>query len=316
MKKQKGLSLIELMISILIGSILLLGILQVYSTNRQTSNLLNGFAEVQENGRLAIELMSRDIRNADSWGCLPDASAIANNLDTASPNYNPLIHDFSMGGIQGTNNASSQTVSGKAVVDGTDILIVRGSAGSGARVEAPEMPTVSATVHINTGTNIQPDDVLLISDCQAGDIFRNTTGNTPTSGEVGHNTGAGALKNVDGSFEKSYGLDARVLVPYVKTFFIANGANGTPSLWVDKDGTPTELIPGVEDMQVLYGEDTNGDRLIDDWDSANNIVDMNTVLSVRVSLIVRSIDAVGTDETDKRLRKTYTVTTNIRNRML
>lgn len=315
----RGFSLVELMVSIVLSSLLLYGVTEIYLSNKQSNRLQNGFSQVQENGRMAVEILTKDIRIADFWGCIPDSKSIMNNLDINSPNYVAAIHDFGDGGLGGINNVTSQTIGGKTVLAGTDVLILRGSRENDVRIEPPYMPLVSAALHINTGSKIKPDDVLLVSDCQAGDVFQNTATNTFTSGTVDHNTGTGTIGNVRKEFQKSYGGDARILVPYAKAYFIANGTSGLPSLFVSVDGNASELIPGVEDMQIEYGEDTDGDLVAEQWRTADLVVDMEEVVAVKIQLMVASDDAVGStaaNSADRRLRKPYFFTTNIRNRMI
>lgn len=69
-RTQSGLSLIELMVAILISSILLLGVLELYTNTTRTDRTSNELARVQENGRLVMELLSREARRAGYQGCV------------------------------------------------------------------------------------------------------------------------------------------------------------------------------------------------------------------------------------------------------
>jgi len=164
--------------------------------------------------------------------------------------------------------------------------------------------------------------VLLVSDCIAGNLFETSNANPEGSQTVSHNEGAGNIGNAFKEFAKTYGADAGILEPYAKTYFISNDLNGEPSLFVSDNGVINELIPGVEDMQITYGEDDDADLAIDGWRVADNIAtgevkvtNMENVLAIRVVFTVRSYGSVGASG-DGILRKNYTVTTNIRNRMI
>jgi type IV pilus assembly protein PilW len=93
------------------------------------------------------------------------------------------------------------------------------------------------------------------------------------------------------------------------------------------------LIPGVENMQILYGEDTTAppaDQAVDRWVTANNVSNWDNVLGVRISLLLRTGIGVntGTDTktytmaganvaapgNDTRMRRVYTTVVNLRNR--
>ncbi|MGI0120412.1 PilW family protein [Zooshikella sp. RANM57] len=63
-KRQIGLSLIELMIALVLGLFLLAGILQVFLGSSQTYRLTGDLSRVQENERFALDVLARDIRVA------------------------------------------------------------------------------------------------------------------------------------------------------------------------------------------------------------------------------------------------------------
>ena len=64
MLQQKGLSLVELMIALLLGSLLAIAATQLFIVNRHTDNLQSGIAGVQDNGRFAFDYMSRSFMEA------------------------------------------------------------------------------------------------------------------------------------------------------------------------------------------------------------------------------------------------------------
>ncbi len=78
--KQKGLTLVELMIAMALGLTLSAGALMMFVGNKQTANFQREFAAVQENGRFATDLLMRDIRGAGFSGC-----ANATITDTTNP---------------------------------------------------------------------------------------------------------------------------------------------------------------------------------------------------------------------------------------
>ena len=63
-QRQTGFSLVELMISVTIGLVLIAGVAQVFVGSQQAYRTHDGVGRIQENGRFAIELMSRQIRLA------------------------------------------------------------------------------------------------------------------------------------------------------------------------------------------------------------------------------------------------------------
>ncbi len=63
-RQQLGLSLVELMVALLLGLVLMTGIIQVFLASRQTYNTNEAMARMQENGRFALEFISRSARLA------------------------------------------------------------------------------------------------------------------------------------------------------------------------------------------------------------------------------------------------------------
>lgn len=78
-RNMRGVTLIELMIALLIGSILVLGLTQVFSASRTAYQLSQGIARNQESSRFAIDFLTRDLRMAGHTGCVNDQSLLASS---------------------------------------------------------------------------------------------------------------------------------------------------------------------------------------------------------------------------------------------
>jgi type IV pilus assembly protein PilW len=298
-KAHKGFSLIELMIAIPISLLVLFAVLKIFTANIHGVSMQNGFSRVQENGRMAIELISRDIRGADYWGCANDSSEITNNLsDTSSVDL-----DLSDGGIEGSNDVSSLTIDSQNVLDGTDTLTLRGAQSySNVAVES-SMSTTSDSITVTSGNSIESGDMILITDCEVGDIFSNTS-----------NTASNATLSSTSSLSTTYDTGAQILSPSSKTYFIAASASDASvySLYRSVNGSASEMVRGINDLQISYGEDTNSSGSVDKYYDADSVDDMDDVLTIRIELMSES----GNGVSGSSLERTYTVTTNIRNHTL
>ncbi|MBX3617981.1 MAG: PilW family protein [Nitrosomonas sp.] len=87
------------------------------------------------------------------------------------------------------------------------------------------------------------------------------------------------------------------------------------------------LLENVEDLQVFYGIDTNGDQSVDQY--TESPVDWNQVVTTRICVLIRSeklnvvsagnyLDCNGASvaiPSDRRLRRAFTATINLRNRI-
>lgn len=352
MTSQRGLSLIELMIALLLSAMLLWGVLQIFDSNRNTMRMQTAFARVQESGRFATDLLTKEIRMADYWGCVPDEGSIKNHLDETDADYagstaKDLLDEIGANGVAGSNNVSSLTIGTMAVIDGTDTLTLRGAEdaceGTGRMVPS----TTAAALQVSAQCQVQPGDIVLLTNCQSGELMTVTqvqglgsgggggTGSTGNSNKLtvthdtGNNPADGVIDNATKDLQRQYGADSRILKPYERTYFLAEGPDG-PSLYLaPTNSTAQELVPGIEDMQILYGVDTNDDGVVNRWAHAGALTaaQMELAIAIKLQLVVASdsnvraddmpvtdIDGETTTYTDGKLRKIYLTTAKVRNR--
>ena len=78
--RQQGYTLVELMISVVIGLFIIAGVFQIYLSSRAASNLQDRMSNVQENGRFALFFLQRSIRKAG----FPKSTALNPFTDTPS----------------------------------------------------------------------------------------------------------------------------------------------------------------------------------------------------------------------------------------
>lgn len=69
MNRQSGLSLVEVMVALVISTILILGVTDLFNSAFMSSRSNSELARMQDSGRLAMELVGADIRNAGLWTC-------------------------------------------------------------------------------------------------------------------------------------------------------------------------------------------------------------------------------------------------------
>jgi type IV pilus assembly protein PilW len=86
-----------------------------------------------------------------------------------------------------------------------------------------------------------------------------------------------------------------------KQYFIAMGASGNPALFrKDNNAAAVELVDGVENMQILYGKDTDGDKVPNIYLAAGaaslqSAADWSGVVSVRIGILARTVSDKDTD---------------------
>jgi type IV pilus assembly protein PilW len=322
--KQKGISLVEVLVALVISLFLLGGIVQVYLGNKTTFKFTNALAEIQENGRFALDWMSQDLRMSNEWGCVrfnpADTDNINNTIDAGTfAGYDSNLHDFTgEEAVEGTNNAG---------LNGSDTVTIRGGKPGQANVKSPFVPAGTASLNITPGGRIGQGDFVLVTRCGANDLLIEAEADILRVTNA-TSTPANTLLAFAGTKSQQFQNDASVIELQTVTYSIANGASGQPSLFRTEFGTALELVEGIEEMQILYGVDSDSDESANQYLSSNNVADFEDVVSVRVMLLMRSIDdfvaeapqtysfnGVQTTPADRRLRQVFTATVALRNRV-
>lgn len=307
-QSSKGFTLVELMVAMVIGLLMMGGVIQVFTSNKQTHRLQEAMARVQENGRIAIQIMSQDIRMADFWGCTTSSTDIFNNLDPDDPRNTTDI-DLNDGGIGGTDGA-------------TDTITLQGAFGGSMYITPPFMLNTAADISVSPdATMIKEDDIILISDCNSGDIFEVTSVDTNSAVQtnVVHN---GAGININQRLSRTYIGDASIYVMRRITYAVTDNELTLS----DNGGVAQTLVDGVDNLQILYGEDTDGDLVPNRYVDATLVGDWAEILTVRITLTMRSEDNIASSEDniaskedadngDRRIRRIFTTTVSIRNRL-
>ena len=324
--KQSGVSLVEILVAMVISLFLLGGIIQVYMGNKTTFTFTNAMAEIQENGRFAMETITRDLRLSGEWGCIlfdpSDTSNINNAINAGSyPDYDSDFHDFvNEEGIEGTNGTG---------LNGSDTLIVRGGKPGQANVESPFIVAGTLQLFTDTINTISGGDIILVTRCGSNDLLGTAEADilpvlsvVPGTNILQRRINLGAAKS------QQFENDAAVIELQTVTYSIANGASGEPALFRAEFTNNQELVESIQDMQILYGIDTDGDNFPNQYVTSNNVPNFQNVVSVRVMLLVRSIDdfvtedpqtysfnGVQTTPADRRIRQVFTTTIALRNRI-
>lgn len=88
---QRGFSLVELMIAVMLSLVLLGAVIQVFLSSRQTYELSDDLSRIQENGRFSLEFLAQNIRMA---GYSPGGQENQLSfLNTACAEFNPCTDD-------------------------------------------------------------------------------------------------------------------------------------------------------------------------------------------------------------------------------
>ncbi|MDI6745727.1 MAG: PilW family protein [Rhodocyclaceae bacterium] len=331
MKKQRGLSLIELMIALGLGVVVLLAVTVIFANTSRSRAEMEKSNRQTENGRYATQLLTNNLRMAgylaefDSTvlvppAALPDPCATATaDLITALP-----LH------VQGVNDATVAPSCLSDLKTGTDILVVRranscaaGVAGCPAFVEG--MPHFQAS------------------------LCTPATGGTELAYPIASNSDYAthyfslATSLVDFNKHKNNCTTAADTYRYhVHIYFIANNnqaGDGIPTLKRAELGAGAfaimPLVEGIENMQIVYGIDDDGNGTPDNYLAGPaSVAAWRNTMTARVHLLARNteitagqsdsriyslgLDTDGTEKTvgpfnDAYKRHVYTTTTRFAN---
>ncbi len=333
-RSQKGLTLIEIMISLLIGVFLIVGVIQLFINSKQTYRVQEALARLQESGRFALDFLDRDIRMAGFRGCASrGASAQVSNYLGSASSY---VYDFTnpVQGFEAGTSAWNPTLPGAITSQttpstGKDIITIRRAAEDSAQVVSASLTDRRLTLNRNTIPGLKTCDVVMVSDCSHAAVFQissfdsaNKYANYASGGcstsPAGGNAGVLDRTYVGGNLNKAL----------TTSYFIKNNSNAQPALFrLSNSNAEEELVEGVEDMQIAYGQDTDGDGTANIYVKADGATWAN-IVSVRISLLLRTIDdniaakpiSYYFDDTekpaaDKRIRRVFTSTIAIRNKL-
>jgi len=284
---QRGLSLVELMVSLAIGSFLIIGAMTVYSQNRASYITNEQLARVQENAQFAFDVIEPKVRLASFWGQTSRPNDIAGaktDIDENPLGLRTPGNDCGPGWswdlrlpISGQNNDYSLACPpSHAVQASSDVLVVRHAGVEPAPAEAGRLQIRSSRVRGQLfDTGVEPD--------LAGGVTEET-----------FNLAVNAFYVAERSdlFDDYPSLRRKVL----------RTIGGAPVIQDE------EVAPGVENMQVQFGLDTDGDNSVDRYinpgsglmDPANAAFIPGTrVLSARIWLLMRAQE-FETGVTDQR----------------
>jgi len=343
MKRQSGITVVEVLVGLALSVIILAGVMHIFINNKKTYRVQEAFARLQETGRFATNFITKDLRMAGYMGCGGKLMTPKILADYYPPPNGDGVADvaanFSGAGIEGfqTSNlplplTDTVNLTAAEVVPGTDIVRVTRASTLGARVSGNTMQT-DANVKLDMSEAdgmFQQNDYLFISDCESADIFV-ATGVSSNAGTITipHATDSNIRPDpldatTESKLSKNYQEDAEIYKLVSNTYYIGYNAANQPSLFrqsLTNAGSTQieEIVEGVEDMQFLYGEDSDDDGTPNRYVDSATVTDWNNIVSIRIELQVRSIEdnvtAKLTAFGDRKLRRTFTTSIALRNRV-
>ncbi|BCU07711.1 prepilin-type N-terminal cleavage/methylation domain-containing protein [Allochromatium tepidum] len=347
LRYQRGFTLIELMISLVLGLLVVAGVIGLFLSNKQVYRQNENLARMQESARYAFEVMARDLREAGAIACNSNLP-VANVLNGASSNWWSNWGD----GIRGYENndntfpkafdTGSNVAANRA--PGTDAVIIwSGTLEDGVYITDHNPPSAQFKVN-TTAHGFKDGDILMVCDSKQAAIFQVTNANS-SNVTIVHNTGntvspgncskylgfpvpagCGSPPNPEPpahAFENGgfiskltahawyIGCNGRAACsdPGGRSLYrlILQNTSGTAGV------TSEELAEGISDLQIEYLTRDASGTLASQYDAAAAVTDWKNVVAARLIFTFQTLERVGTN-TQAISRNWYTVV-SLRNRM-
>jgi type IV pilus assembly protein PilW len=253
---QSGFSLVELMVALVIGSILIIGAVYVYTRSRASYSVNENISRLQETARYAVSTMEPDVRLANFWGLINDASIITGRVGNV-----PLAMSAGADGC-----GANLPIDLARAIDGSNNTYGLACAAGG--------PTATAQPGADTVIVRHADEASVAPLTNGIQVYSTRQGSASALFQDGNAPGALTV-------DPRYGPQAEVHDLVVNAYYVAassSSGNTVPSLRrhrlerqaIGPGFTDEEVIPGVEDLQIQFGidlgADDNGDGVPDDRD--------------------------------------------------
>jgi type IV pilus assembly protein PilW len=247
-------------------------------------------------------------------------------------------------------------VTGRVLV-GNDVLLVKSADpatyedpttcadGSVLRLKGSN-PANSTSLTFSCATDVKKGELVIFGNCDRGDLFQNGSNDNASNLNRNYGVGGNSPGNVNPATVNwsQFCENCQVFSAKGVIYYIGVGSGNEPALFRydyslgTANATFDEMVEGIENMQILYGEDlspNDDDIQPTRYVTADNITSPDNVIAVRISLLVRTPgelnrpqvpktyrllgvdDATGVDITsmsDRRIRKVFTTTIYLRNK--
>ncbi|MFM8332077.1 MAG: PilW family protein [Candidatus Methylumidiphilus sp.] len=259
MRRARGIGLVELMVAMAISLLITLVIMTAYLGGVSTQRSQSDMTRLQEAARFAYLLLAKELKKSGHRN--PNSYPNANTGAPPAPFCVDGVAGFAGSALAPANDPSTLTLG-----DGATATVLNRSDSVTVRFYGDDLVA-------NTPENAPTPDPAIV------DCLGNTVGQATLD--------SGLVTNFAGQ---------QTLVE--DTLYVAADANsGEPSLFCSSttrvSGTVTRtatvaLIPGVESVQLLYGEDSDGDAQVDRYVTAANLGSTFNILNVMVSVVIRT----------------------------
>ncbi len=300
---QRGMTLVELMVALLLGLVTTYFIAQVFAVAEGQKRTATFGSDAQVNGAVALYTLKRNIQAAgygltsvvEGLGCAIKGEFGTAGSTTAAPAMNlaPVI--------------ITPGVSASAPSDSVSLLASTKTNAATPVYISENHPANSNYFPVRSSFGVTAGDVMLAvpkvwdvnTPCALITVAQDglTQDTTISATRIPHvSTGTASWNNANpANVFPVAGYQQGVSLVNVGTIrrvvFGVNQENLEAITWTQAGiGNAEQLQSGVVTLKALYGRDTNGDRVVDTYDTTTPVTstDWTNVLAVRVVVVARS----------------------------
>jgi type IV pilus assembly protein PilW len=293
-RRQAGLTLIEFMIALVIGMLMIAAIATLIANQSTNRAEIDRAGKMIENGRYAMQAITTDAQLAGYWGEYYAAPGTGGAMDPCSLVATDIQND-TLEHIQGYDNTAGAfpaCISNRLA--GTDVLVIRRADTDSSDVETGGNPDMSklkqGQVYIQTGLDATSQLKYVIAAAAAASAANGTTfyltkkvtANKATVRKMQVHIYYVAQCSVEVAGSCT-GADGGTLIPTLKRVELTYSGTATAF-------TTVTVAEGIENMQVEYGTDTDGDGMPDTYVAASSITTpagWGNVMTARIYLLAR-----------------------------
>lgn len=295
--RQRGVTLIELMVGIVIAMLLSLAVFTVMATSESRKRSMTSVNDINQSGGYALYMLDKLVRGAGSglgqsaayaFGCklhaaksstqvLPRTAALPAPFESVTTGTTNV---FRLAPVLIAPGQTTPAISGAA----SDVLIVMSGAGGSAPIPVPfadDAVATTQTVSLTNTFNFSASDMVLVTDQPASSggpsnclLEQVATGFSGGSSQTLSFSGDYYAASVDSTSLAGYTTKGSVLN-------LGNASGNAPSFLVlgvgdhntlysydllQTSSTPlAPIVDGVFELHALYGLDTDDDGKVDSW---------------------------------------------------
>lgn len=293
--RQRGFTLIELMIGVVIGLLASLAVTHVLVNSEGQKRATTSGSDAQVNGALALSTLQRAMQPAGyGFAAIPAVVGCALNAQwngAAIAGFPTVLAPVTItDGAGGAPDSIRILASGKSSYSIPLRVVAPGYAAGGTFFPVSSVRGIAQGDLVVAAQSISappgvPCDLFQVTanpgsvpQVSRADNAWNETGKP----SIAYSDGGGLI-NMGAPLDVTYSISNNALM--ARSLNIGSDVNSTPSY-----PAATELFPNVVQMQAMYGKDASGDGNVDTWDNttpAGN-AEWLQVIAVRIALVSRS----------------------------